>query len=251
MFLFEKIRQGKLERALETYSIYDPPHRKEERLLPVEQARENFDYFMAHKDARLAGFLAWFERHFALRLKLDEAGLRALEKWGKKYAVILISSIDPLLDDCCYYDYGSPWDGRYKCLNVIFDTGIFLGEALIARCPMLRWEMDPILAVLPRTARLMKHDRGSGYRRPTLACDRNPAWYGMPCYEANNYFRHMYFRTKKNTSIMAEKAITGHLSSFYINTVNTYPDFLINVHGIGKSMEEYFASVDQESEWET
>lgn len=246
MFLFEKIRQGKLERALETYSIYDPPHRKEERLLPVEQARENFDYFMAHKDARLAGFLAWFERHFALRLTLDEAGLRALEKWGKKYAVILISSIDPLLDDYCYFDYGSPWDGRYKCLNVIFDTGIFLGEALIARCPMLRWEMDPISAVLPRTARLMKHDRGSGYRRPTLACDSNPAWNSTPSNKSCIYFRQMYFRTKKNTDVIAEEAITNNLSRYFINTVNSYPEFGIKEYGAGKTRSDYFAAVDRD-----
>ncbi|KAA5594930.1 hypothetical protein F1193_16900 [Blastochloris sulfoviridis] len=68
--------------------------------------------------------------------------------------------------------------GNYARCNVLFDMGIAYGEVVIACCPKLHWDVDPISAVFPRRARLLKSESGMGFQRPTLTgfADPGSAW---------------------------------------------------------------------------
>jgi hypothetical protein len=46
---------------------------------------------------------------------------------------------------------------------VLFDIGIALSEFIIANCPKLRWDFDPISTVLPRRARQLKREPRSSF----------------------------------------------------------------------------------------
>jgi hypothetical protein len=177
-----RLTQARLdvERALRDYPPYDPPHKVEERRLPKEKAAENFDYFMRVRMQRLAQFRDWLRRHFAVTVTLDEEGVRALGHWGNDYAGWLAmrdADGDPTQS---YYTYDPPWTGDTAGMNVVFDMGIAFGEAIIANCPKLRWDFDPISAVLPRTARMLKRTPGLGFQRPMLTGFDNPAYQCTP-----------------------------------------------------------------------
>lgn len=175
-----------VEHALHHYPLYDPPHKVEERRLPKEKAAENFDYFMRVRMKRVAEFRDWLQRRFAVTVTLDEKGVRALGRWGNDYAGWLLArgaDGHPQSPDTHYhpyYAYDPPWTGENAGMNVVFDIGITLGEAIIANCPKLHWDFDPTSAILPRTARMLKRTPGLGFQRPMLTGFDNPAYQSMP-----------------------------------------------------------------------
>ncbi|KAA5594936.1 hypothetical protein, partial [Blastochloris sulfoviridis] len=107
------------------YPVYDPPHKVEERLLSRERATENFDYFMQVRQQRAAFFRDWLRRWFWVRLTPDKMGVRALNRWGNRYAGLLLhhdgQGVPP---ENAYHSYDPPWVGNYARCNVLFDMGI-------------------------------------------------------------------------------------------------------------------------------
>jgi hypothetical protein len=190
-----RLSQARLdvERALDDYPLYDPPHKVEERRLPKEKAAENFDYFMRVRMQRVAQLRDWIQQHFAVTVTLDEEGVKVLGRWGNDYAGWLLArgaEGHPQSPDTHYhpyYAYDPPWTGENAGMNVVFDMGITLGEAIIASCPTLHWDFDPISAILPKTARMLKRTPGLGFQRPMLTGFDNPAYESKPL-EVTFYF---------------------------------------------------------------
>jgi hypothetical protein len=180
-----------LQRALRGYPLYDPPHKVEERLLTKEKATENFDYFMRVGQQRLAYFRDWLRRHFGVTVTLDEKGVKALNRWGNKYAGLLLDEGPGGDPTDSYFTYDPPWIGGNAGYNVIFDMGIMLGEATIASCPKLRWDVDPISAILPRTARQRKREAGMSYQRPELTGFDDPVGSASPLHEVFTFAHQM------------------------------------------------------------
>jgi len=181
------LRKRWLARALRDYPLYDPPHKVEERLLTRERATENFDYFMRVRPQRLAYFRGWLRRNFGVTITLDEKGVKALGRWGNKYAGLLLNEGPGGNPTDSYFTYDPPWTGEYAGNNVIFDMGITLGEAMIASCPNLRWDVDPISAILPRTARQLKREAGMSFQRPTLTGFDDPVSGKDPLHDAYEF----------------------------------------------------------------
>jgi hypothetical protein len=174
------LRRLWLRRPLRDYPQYDPPHKVEERLLSSEKAAENFDYFMRVRQQRLAYLQSWLLGHFGVRVTLDEKGMRALNRWGNKYAGLFIVKPPEVHRTGSYFNYDPPWTGDNTGYNVLFDMGIALGEAIIANCPKLRWDMDPISASLPRETKRLKGTPGMSFQRPMLTGYDNPVFGKTP-----------------------------------------------------------------------
>ena len=175
-----KKRKSRLERALSEYPPFDPPQKVEERLLSRAEAAENFDYFMRVRLDRLAYFRTWIDQRFGFKISLDESGVRELSHWGNEYAGFLLLKGPDGHPTSSYFDYDPPWTGENVGLNVLFDMGIALGEAIIANCPKIHWDIDPVSALLPATAKLLKQTSGTSFQRPSLTGFDNPAYEVMP-----------------------------------------------------------------------
>lgn len=172
------LRKRWLTYALRNYPPYDPPHKVEERVLPKEKALENFEYFMSVRQARVAFFQKWLWRYFRTGVRANERGIRALNRWARRYSgLVFVGSRERQIS---YFTYDPPWYGVYAGCNVVFDIGITLGEFIIANCPKLRWAMDPTSALLPNTARESKRSFGTGYQRPELTGFDHPTWGKAP-----------------------------------------------------------------------
>jgi hypothetical protein len=170
------LRKRRLERALRDYPLYDPPHKVEERLLSREAAAENFDYFMRVRLDRLAYFRNWLRKQFGYKVSLDEKGIRALCRWGSRYAGLLLAKGPDGHPTMSYFTYDPPWTGENIGNNVVFDMGITFGEAILANCPKLRWEFDTVSAILPSTVKVRKETPGSSFQRPDVSGFENPAY---------------------------------------------------------------------------
>jgi hypothetical protein len=185
------LRKRWLERCWRDYPLYDPPHKREERILSKAEAAQNFDYFMSVRQQRDACFRDWLRRYFGVTVTLDEDGMRGLNRWGNKYAGFLLAREPRERTTSAYFTYSPPWIGRNGGNNVLFDMGITLGESIIASCPNLRWDFDPTSTILPRTAKERKRGAGSGFQRPMLTGFDNPAYCPMPLYDVYSFARQM------------------------------------------------------------
>ncbi len=208
------LRQLYLRSALRGYPLYDPPHKVEERLLSREKAQENFDYFMRVRLDRLAYFRDWLRRYFGVPLTLDEAGMRALNRWGNKYAGLLLLTDADGNRTSSYFTYAPPWTGNNSGCNVVFDMGIALGEAIIANCPKLQWDYDPISAILPREARLLKRSPGMSFQRPMLTGFDNPAARKSPLHDVFIFAAEMHFYMRTFKGIVRYFGSQGMLRHF-------------------------------------
>jgi hypothetical protein len=177
------LRKRRLERSWRDYPVYDPPHRREERLLTTDESFENFDYFMRVRRERRSHFRDWLLQHFGVSVTADEKGMLQLNRWGNKYAGLLLPRGPTGHPTYSYFTYSPSWTGESTGNNILFDTGIVLGETIISVCPNVRWDMDPISAILPRTAKDMKKTEYSSFHRPTLAGFNNPAYTPMPLHD--------------------------------------------------------------------
>jgi hypothetical protein len=258
-----RLSQARLEveRALHDYPLYDPPHKVEERRLPKEKAAENFDYFMRVRMRRVVQLREWLRQHFAVTVTLDEEGVRALGRWGNDYAGWLLARgaeghpRPPHTYYHPYYAYDPPWTGENAGMNVVFDIGITLGEAMIANCPKLHWDFDPISAILPGTARMLKRTPGLGFQRPMLTGFDNPAYQSTPLEVAFYLALHM---TKMTTVEGVEKfhdqprgfrrLDLEQLVRVFKDTLQNYPEG--DPHRLRKQMrpQEFLRFVDAESE---
>jgi hypothetical protein len=185
------LRKRLLRRAFRDYPLYDPPHKVEERLLPKEKAAGNFDYFMQVRQQRLAYLQSWLRRHFGVTVTLDEKGMRALSRWGNKYAGLFIVQKPEVHRAGSYFNYDPPWTGDNAGYNVLFDMGIALGEAIIVSCPKLRWDFDPISAILPREASRLKRTPGVSFQRPMLTGYDNPVFGNAPLHDVWGFAHQM------------------------------------------------------------
>jgi len=169
------LRKRKLESLLKDYPLYDPPHKVEERLLPKEQAQENFDYFMRVRKERSAYFVKWLRDEFDATISPDSKGVDALGKWLIKFGGLLFPS-DEVYNS--YFSYDPPWTGEGAGCNVVFDAGIAFGEIIIANCPMLRWEMGPVSKGLSaKDIKIAKSEFGLEFQRPEITGFDDP-WAG-------------------------------------------------------------------------
>src|SRR4051812_32360629 len=181
------LRRIWLWRVMKDYPLYDPPHKLEERLLSKAQAAENFDYFMRVRMHRMAYFRDWLRRYFRVRLTPDTKGVKALNRWGNKYAGLLLEAKPNGNPTDTYFTYKPSWTGENAGCNVLFDMGITLGEFVIANCPRTRWDFDPISAVLPRTAKMLKRESGMSFQRPALTGYENPEASWSPLHQLHTF----------------------------------------------------------------
>ena len=168
------VRQRWLRRALRAYPLYDPPHKVEEYLLSRGEAQENFDYFMRTREQRLDFFLVWLRRYFRVTIAFDAKGVRALNRWGNKYAGLLQQKDAEGDPDGSFFDYSPPWTEDNAGCNVLFDMGTTLGEIVIANLPKLHWALEPTAELLPRRSRKLKKTPGISFQRPKLAGWNDP-----------------------------------------------------------------------------
>jgi len=144
--------------ALVDYPLYQPPHRQGPNFLHrrpdlneeehiryvrefVARADQNFLYFMDQRTARLAA-LQVFLGKFGANANLDDAGIASVSAWLPDNGYALADFKDKSVVDS-FYEMKTPWTEGRRGLNVIFDLGIFLGEALIRKQPRLHWKFIP------------------------------------------------------------------------------------------------------------
>ncbi|SHL38318.1 hypothetical protein SAMN05444159_5756 [Bradyrhizobium lablabi] len=187
------LRKFWLRRALRDYPPYDPPHKVEEYLLSREQATENFDNFMRVRLERFAYFRNWLRRYFWATITPDERGIRALSRWGNRYAgLLLVIGPDGHPTDS-YFTYDPPWTGENAGNNVVFDMGIALGEIIIANCPRLHWALEPTSAILPRRSKMLKRSPGMSFQRPKLTGWDDPTWDASPLHQVHSFAHEMLY----------------------------------------------------------
>jgi hypothetical protein len=117
---------------------------------------------------------------FGVQVSLDEKGMRALGRWGNKYAGLLLAKGGDGHPANSYFTYDPSWTGENAGCNVLFDMGITFGEAILAKCPKLRWALDPISAILPKKGKLLKETSGMSFQRPLVHGFENPAYRVVP-----------------------------------------------------------------------
>jgi hypothetical protein len=129
--------EARLQRALSGYPVYNPPHQGIAKLMPEKNARENHEFFLAKKAARLDA-LRRFLHPFGVSLAFTQQTKDALDGWLATYAALLYV----VEDGCSFLTHNPEWTGARGGLNVIFDLAVFLGEFAIKENRTLRWEMD-------------------------------------------------------------------------------------------------------------
>ena len=189
------LRRWWLRRALRDYPLYDPPHKVEEYLLSRERAVENFDYFMRVRQQRAAYFQRWLRRYFRVAITPDENGVKTLNRWGNRYAGFLLVAGPTGNPTDSYFTYDPPWTAENAGHNVLFDMGITLGEFMIANCPKLHWDVDPISEVLPRTGRMLKKSPGTSFQRPKLTGFENSTATVSPLHRVHGFAHQMVLYT--------------------------------------------------------
>jgi hypothetical protein len=108
----------------DSYEIYDPGVFGPLRTLPRREARFAYDHSMAEMSTRVE-MLRELLRANGAELSDTDDGLRRLNAW-------FFANVEP--------DPEQPGRLLPEWYSVVHDVGVFLGEALIARCPGLRWE---------------------------------------------------------------------------------------------------------------
>jgi hypothetical protein len=251
------LRKQWLRRALQNYPLYDPPHKVEERLLSRAQADENFDYFMRVRLQRMADFRAWLRRYFRVTLTPDTRGVKTLSRWGNKYAGLLLQTKPTGGPTDAYFTYQPSWTGANAGCNVVFDMGITLGEFVIANCPKFYWDVDPVSALFPRTARMLKRESGMGFQRPELTGSDNPASHWAALHYVHSFAHHMMWLTTHPSACRhyrrprpARRRALDELLNNFKSTLSAYPTFGLEKVRQEMSLAEYVNLVDSEAEEE-
>jgi len=167
-----------LEPLLKDYPLYDPPHKVEERVLPREQALENFDYFLRVRHERVAYLTNWMREKFGATLTPDQQGVAAMNRWMVQYGGLLLPSQTV---ENSYFSYDPPWTGEGAGCNVVFDLATAFGEFLITNCPNLHWEMGPMPESYSKSQfKEMKADFGSSFQRQEIRGFKLRRWAVTP-----------------------------------------------------------------------
>lgn len=124
--------------ALTDYPPFNPPHRDRQHDLAPEDSKENFEFLISRRADRVTA-LANFLKKFETVADVDDAGVDAVSVWVAQYAGYLADDFDDPVTKEAYFDFAEPWIGNNIGLNVIFDLGIYLAEAMIARKQKIRW----------------------------------------------------------------------------------------------------------------
>ncbi len=247
------LRRLWLRHALRNYPIYDPPHKIEERLLSREQAAENFDYFMGVRQQRAAYFCDWLRRYFGVVVTRDEEAVKELNRWGNRYAGLLLvkgSTGHPIPS---YHTYDPPWTGDFTGHNALFDMGTVLGEILIAKCPNLHWDINPISAVLPRTADILRRGQGMGFQRPSLTGFDDVVADANPLHTVYVFARQMMESMTTWEGIIAycrrpsfiRKNVREELLNMFKTVLRYYPSGVMQKLRKRMSSENYLAFIDE------
>jgi hypothetical protein len=107
------------------YEPYVPLHWGPLHELSRSDARDSFHHLMDQKPQRLAQLRQLLKAN-GVEVAADDEGIRALEGWFRQ-------SVEPNPEE--------PTRLRNLWYAVVNDIALFLGDALIDRCPRLRWEM--------------------------------------------------------------------------------------------------------------
>jgi hypothetical protein len=105
--------------------------------MPEQEARENFEFFLAHRNHRIE-ILKRFLTQFDVSLDFTDGAKQALDRWIACYGALLFVSETGL----SFWTHRPEWAGPRSSLNVIFDIAIYIGEFAILESPHLRWSMD-------------------------------------------------------------------------------------------------------------
>lgn len=106
---------------------------------------QNFTYFMEQRVTRLAALAAFLDE-FGVVASLDDAGLASVSAWFADNSFALVSSLRDKTSREAFYRMQTPWTEQLRGLNIIFDLGVFLGEALIRKQPRLHWKYLPSIS---------------------------------------------------------------------------------------------------------
>jgi hypothetical protein len=132
----------KLRWALEEYPVYSPPDMRNEIELPINLARDNFNYFKANLVFRERSLRTFMEK-FAIDATTDDRGLLAVSQWFDRYGGLLLyhkpRSATTLR---AFVNYNPPWTGKHIGINVVWDIGIYVGNCIIARRASAHWDLD-------------------------------------------------------------------------------------------------------------
>jgi hypothetical protein len=172
----------KVRRAVRGYPVYGPPHKQEERSLPLAQARENFEHFMATKPARMKA-LQGFMRRFGVTLTDapgSDAELQAFSRWMDRYFghLAVTERQDGFHHSAAYLALEAPWTGVFHPLNVMWDIGTYIGEAIIARRPGAHWDVC-------RGAGHPDWKKSPSYQKPAVYGLRHPGFFEPMSYMAS------------------------------------------------------------------
>lgn len=131
-------RARRVRKALSNYPVLAPPHGKHSAFLDFDAAKENERFFFEHKQERIEA-LGDFLRAFDIDLALQGRGLDAVSAWFPGHAPLLVAGLRTKAVRQAFYGWRTPWVGRLRGLNTIFDLGLFFGECIIAKNPRCRW----------------------------------------------------------------------------------------------------------------
>ena len=189
------LSKQRLQLALANYPIYDPPHKTEERLLPIEKALDNFHYFMRVRHDRIHFFRTWLSDRFGVNTSFEKEGIEDTLNWVDAYVPIIMPYQNFSQTSVVFKGYARQWSGEYAGANAFFDLGAMLGETIIHHRPDLRWQLEwsledypSVEKTLPRETMILlrsrerdvreaKREKYSGYRRPLLASAYGPLGY--------------------------------------------------------------------------
>jgi hypothetical protein len=251
------LRNRRLQRALRDYPLYDVPHKVEDRLLPRDAAAENFAYFMDVRHQRLAHLQEWLKEFFGTTVTTDEWGLGTLCRWGVKYAGLLMTREPIGRARSCFDSYTPLWTGVNAGYNVVFDMGILLGESIIASCPNIRWDFDPISSLLPRTAKWERSQEGLGFQRPQLTgYPRRPEYRSSPFYVAREfadlimYLMVTFEGMRRYKFLSGKRNIRERLLNFFRAEVDNYRHPHEDPRRKTMTEEEYLRLIDSEDKQE-
>jgi hypothetical protein len=152
-------RRHQMLDAVADYPVYQPPHRQgpnhpnrlrikgDEKYIHsfrdfLARGRENFEYFLENRETRLAALQAFLAK-FDVKMSRDDAGLAAVSAWCPDNCGVLASKFRDNATRQAFFQMLEPWTGSRRGFNVIFDLGVFLGEAVIARNHHLSWDYRP------------------------------------------------------------------------------------------------------------
>jgi hypothetical protein len=155
------LRERRLKRALIGYPPYVPPHSGVEWMMREEDARENFEFFLAQRADRIEA-LKRFLAPFDVSLDFTDRAKQELDRWLAGYGALLFVSET----GSSFLTRQPEWTGARSSLNVIFDIAIYIGEFAIAESPWLRWQLD----VEREQGRTRSDD---SFQRPSIDSERD------------------------------------------------------------------------------